>query len=286
MADRNRKYGSITEAKPAASAKPAAVSAAAVPAITAALALPVPALKMVTQWLFYGSALALVLFLFLVFLHYTTTPIFSFGSNDDEGIISIPTASAAQNAFLSGPAASDRTANFTNILPFAASYAMTLRLDGTVIGTTPRVLFYRAAATTPTPPTATPESLSLAYPNSNVLLYLDPYVNDIHLMLKTATAAETTRVIKNAPIGTPFRVALVIQPKYVEVYFNGQLMETVLAPGGADLADIAPSMNVWGPPATTGISAKLAYLTYWPYVLSPKMVRLDAAQQRDTRILS
>ncbi len=236
------------------------------------------------QWLFYGSVIILFLFLLLVVLHYTTYPIFSFGSNDDEGIITLPSGASTQTAFVAGPAPSDRIANFTDLRPFAVTYGMTLKLDGSVTGTSPRVLLYRAAASTPAP--STDSGLAAAYPNSNVVLYMDPYVNDLYVMVRTATTYLTKRVIKNAPLGTPFRVVLVIQPKYVEAYLDGQLVETVLTPNGADLVDIDPAYNVWGPPAATGVSAKLAYLTYWPYVLTPKSVRVDAAKSRDTAILS
>lgn len=279
-ADKRYGEGLVAEKNKAPVIPPSAIAAA-----TTALAIPgltVPAwlsVRTVAQWMFYGSGLMLILFLLLVFLHYTTYPIFSFGPNDDEGVIPLPAASNRQVAFVKGPAASDRTANFTNLLPFGVTYAMTLRLDGTVIGTLPRVLFYRAA-------TSTPVSTGLAYPNSNVVLYLDPYVNDLYLQLTTASGSSSMRVIKNAPIGRPFRVAIVVQAKVVEVYLNGQLMETVLTPGGKDLTDIDPAYNVWGPPSTTGVSAKLAHLTYWPYVLSPRVIRLDTAESRDTSILS
>jgi len=284
----NKKYGRIVAEESAKEAKPAVVATAVATGTTAlarlpGISLPTGFLTKSAEWLFYGSVIALILFLLLVFLHYTTYPIFSFGSSE-EGIIPLPSAANSQQAFLSGPAASDRTANFTDLRAFAASYAMTLKLDGSVLGTAPRVLFYRAAAATPAPTSAA--GLATAYPNSNVILYLDPLVNDIYLYVKTATDSATKLVVRNAPIGSPFRITLVIQPKYVEVYRDGLLMETVLTPSGADLMDIAPTYNVWGPPATTGTSARLAYLTYWPYVLTPKLVRIDAAKSRDMTILS
>lgn len=279
----NKKYGRIVE-ESTPTPKPANSPIAAQVVAATGLALPTGLLTKGAEWLFYISVIALGLFLLLVFLHYTTYPIFSFGPNDDEGIISLPTASNAQTAFLSGPAPSDRASNFTDLRPFAVTYGMTLFLDGSVSGTAPRVLFYRAEGATPAPTTAA--ALASAYPNSNVLLYMDPFVNDLYILLKTAKDTTTKRVITNAPVGTPFRLTLVIQPKYVEIYFNGQLVETVLTPGGADLIDISPAYSAWGPPAATGTAARLAYLTYWPYVLTPKVVRLDAAKSRNMTILS
>lgn len=295
----------------------------------------------VLQMMFYGSLIIFVLFLILVFVHFTVTPVFSF-SPGDNGFISIPTISDSQVAFTAGPATSDMAADFTNVPACSYSVAMDLYMSGSFyVSPTPRVIFYRAldsakvpsspgmgltenntiqlppsASVDPTAPVTTaacpapnggatilkpspsPGSgsgpstntstntntvitpvpkgtfdLTTYFPDSNIVVWLDPMKNDLYVSVitsKNGTAAsavvQTSEPIENLPMKEVFRATIVFTQQFVEIYINGSLKRTMTLSNPP--ISVSDSSSFYPPTSNVMPSVFLANLTFWPRVLT------------------
>jgi len=234
-----------------------------------------------THGVFYLAVGALVLFVTLVFINYTTYPVFSFTAGAD-GIVSMPLPSSVQTMNESTIPSYDIPLKFNGI----RSYGYSLSLDVCVQSEFaikdmyPRVLLYRAS--TPINALAFPSSGTLStlqrlIPNSNIIVYLDPLVNNLHVMIKTGTnTSQTTEPIKNIPIHTPFRMTIVLDSGIVEVYINGKMEQTMpllTAPISTD-----PTNAFYGPPQLVSSAIKISNISYYSMLLSPKSIRVLATQ--------
>jgi len=219
--------------------------------------------------LFYISLALLGLFLLLTVIHFTVTPVFSFSPNDP-GFIPIPTASDRQLAFITGPAAYDISSNFTSPLPCAYTIGADVFLTGGFMATEiPRVILYRSKD----PVTGTPveKGLVATYSDSNIVVWLDPIKNDLFV---TAALADSTSItstaVENVPVRKPFRLTVVFTEKFLEIYINGKLEQSMaitssvkaLPDGTQFYSTIQPIMN----------SVMLGNLSMWPRVLSAKEI--------------
>jgi hypothetical protein len=146
----------------------------------------------------------------------------------------------------------------------------------------PRVLWYKSAAPVPLAAGFKEADMGATYQSSNVVLYLDSLKNDLKILIQTKDTKTNTVVQKhetafeNLPIRKMVRVGMVILKNFVEVYVDGNLVHTIV--GASDLLnDEATTLNVFGPPTAVSGSVKVSRITYWPYVISPKMFRIDAA---------
>jgi hypothetical protein len=234
---------------------------------------------------FYLTAAALFLFLFLVGIHYTVTPIFSFMPGDD-GLIPLATTGQKQVAFPARAATPTETAGFSDLYGINTAYAFDLFVTSEFASNMPRVVFYKSAAPVVMADGDTEAGLPTKFPNSNIVLYMDSLKNDLKVMINTKnveTSAASFKIqtaIENVPIRKPVRIGIVIFKKFVEIYQDGTLVRTIT--GDSDLInDESASVNVFGPTAVASRSVKVTRITYWPYVISPKMFRLDAAEKAD-----
>ena len=86
-----------------------------------------------------------------------------------------------------------------------------------------------------------------------------------------------TITIKNIPLQTPFRVTLVVDPNFIEVYMNGNLVVTAKTPVASEVyihpGDGVSGINFMGPPDFSSY-CKVGNITYWNQVLPAKSIRL------------
>lgn len=229
--------------------------------------------------LFYLSAGIFVLLVILVLIHYTLYPIFSF-SDDDPGIITVPTASDKQSAFTKGPANFDISANFVGIPSCSYTVGMDVYIAGDFSSmTVPRVLLYRGLGTPgPIRPPASDTSANFVtrFPDTNLLVWLDPVKNDLYVSGittdGTTARVESTRAIQNVPIREPFRVTVVFAPMLVEVYMNGRLEQAI--PFKQPLRTIEGAQNYFWPVISTiDRNTLIGNVNFWPRTLTSREVR-------------
>ena len=179
-----------------------------------------------------GIVLSIIIIIIMVIVHFTIKPVFSF-SPADLGFIQIPVPSDRQVAFNKAFAGLDVSANFVDIVPCGYTLSMDLYLTGAfATSTAPRVILYNS----PTPIQGisfTKDTIGTAFPNSNLIMWLDPAVNDLYISTVTSAPGalkriETTPPISNVPIKTPFRVTYVYTQGFLEVYLNGSLQTTMV----------------------------------------------------------
>ena len=288
---------------------PAAPAAAAAPTTRFSSLLPVaylPSSQSVTTFLFVlyrASIFLFVLFLILTFINFTIFPVFSL-SPDDNGIIPIPLPSDKQLAFTEGPAPSDLSANVISIPACTYSFSMDIYLSGDFQAMTiPRVLFYRstrAKGVSPPSdiinwPTGSSGSsgsggsgrpghipihttLAATFPDTNFILWLDPVKNDLFASIITSSdgsavnaRVETTKPIENVPIRKVFRLTVVFTQKFVELYVDGNLEQSM--PLKHLPLTVAPASYFFPVISTIGPNTRIANVAFWPRILSAKEVR-------------
>ena len=172
-----------------------------------------------------------VLFLILLVVHYTITPIFTF-SFGDKGFIPLANTNDGQLVWTKGPVASDLSANVMKVLPNSFTVQMDIYVENTqTVGNTDRVFFYRALRSVIPNNNNT---IMKQYPESNLIVRLLPDTNDLVVSAitlqdpanpETATL-ESTPTILNVPVRQPFRITIVLLPQVLEVYLNGKLFGT------------------------------------------------------------
>ena len=254
--------------------------------------------------LFYTSVTVFVLFLLLVFIHYILYPIFSF-SEEEGGLISIPTASDKQAAFTGVVAASDVGSNLAAIpaYPYTVSFDMFVTGQFVTSGT-PRVVLYRARVPHTAEITVAGTSLHTAFTDTNLLVWLDPIKNDLYVGAVTNTGGntststttttttttsidicgnnvdvvpltetvsgnrlESTRAIENVPVRKPFRVTIVCAEKFLEVYINGKLEQSRPLVGKPIAQE---GTHFYPPPTRVRTSVQIANMLTWNRVLKSR----------------
>jgi len=238
--------------------------------------------KIISVFLHVSFA-AFIVFLILLAIHYTVYPIFSFSPNDN-GIISLPTPSDKQVQFDKSPAGNDASSNFINIVPCGYTLSMDLYLTGAFIPqTNPRVILYSS----PAPVTTNGANPVTNFPNSNILLWLDPVLNDLYLSAITKDGSgntppkmETTKPITNVGIRKPFRVTYVYNPDFVEVYINGSpqiSMKLKHKPIG-----MSTSNPFWFGHISSRGSCMVGNVYYWNRILTSREVNAYGAPVSST----
>ena len=221
-------------------------------------------------YLFYLSAAAFFIFLLLVFVHFTITPVFSL-SPYDKGFIGISTSQDKETAWSDAPPS--HTMKTAIINPKSCDY--TISFDVFVPATyqpitAPHVLFYRSVAEVEMAATAKTSDLKSIFPTTNILAYIDSSKNDLNIYVMTTTDAsasifnkEALPPITNIPQGKPFRLSIAFMPNYVEVYVDGKLNATTLLRGTPSRAE----SQFWPPPASVASAVQVGTFYYWPRAL-------------------
>ena len=81
--------------------------------------------------------------------------------------------------------------------------------------------------------------------------------------------------MENVPIGKAFRIHLAMTSQTVEIYFSGELVKTVTIK--EKLLNTTAEANVFGPPNIV-TSVKVANAVYWPYLISPTIIRVSGTE--------
>jgi hypothetical protein len=221
-------------------------------------------------YLFYLSAAVFFIFLLLVFVHFTITPVFSL-SPYDKGIIGISTSQDKETAWTDAPATN--TMKTTILNPKSCDY--TISFDVLVPATyqpitAPRVLFYRSATEVAMLASAKTSDLKSIFPTTNILAYIDSSKNDLNVYVMTTSDAaasvftsEPLPPIRNIPQGTPFRLSIAFMPNYIEVYIDGKLNATTIIKG----TPVRTETQFWPPPASVASAVQVGKFYYWPRAL-------------------
>lgn len=95
-----------------------------------------------------------------------------------------------------------------------------------------------------------------------------------------------TITVQNVPLNTPFRVTLAVDPNFIEIYMNGDLVVTAKTPNASELyvypSDGSSGINFMGPPDFSPY-CKVGNIVYWNQVLPAKSIRLFSSKPADKK---
>lgn len=177
----------------------------------------------------FGVSL-LIIFLCLLVIHYTITPIFSFTAGDG-GLLPLSNTTDGQLVWTKGPPPADLSANVMRVLPYGLSIQQDIYLTNeTTLSNRKRIFFYRGSGPV-VANSSQPENLIQQYPESNLFMYLSPNTNDLIVTAITkkpdgTLTYESTPTLLNVPTNQVFRLTVVFLPQMMEVYLNGKLHGT------------------------------------------------------------
>jgi hypothetical protein len=212
-------------------------------------------------YLFYLCISAFIIFLLLVLVHYTYTPIFSFSSGDGG---TIPIGSGVSDAQLTWnvePPGSALKSKFDKILPCGFTLSLDIFVDRDLaVSNTERMILYRGRNAVV--PLAT-RTLQANYPDSNLLIYLQNDTNDLVVSAVTFDAAgeyiESAPTVLNVPIRQPFRLSTIYLPNLLEVYMNGRFIGSRVLKGKPKQT----STQFFPPPEKFQQTVKILNVSYW-----------------------
>lgn len=212
-------------------------------------------------YLFYLSITAFVIFLLLIIVHYTYTPIFSFSAGDGGYIKLASGVSDSQIAWEDEPPGSTLVTKFTNILPCGFTVSLDVFIDKDLsLSNMERMILYRGK--TPVVPDKT-KTLQANYPESNLLIYLQNDTNDLVVSAITSDATgsfvESAPTVLNVPIRKPFRVTAVYLPNLLEVYMNGRFIGSRVLKG----KPLQTGTQFLPPPEQFQQTVKILNVSYW-----------------------
>ena len=213
----------------------------------------------------YIFAVAIVIFIILLFVHYFIIPVFRLQPGAP-GIIPVP-------GFDDGKLFWDKTNPgqiLNRDLPIATLYhSYTLNLDIFIqnpfqFSKNPRILLSRGKVKKPTSNT-----LLGIIDNYNLVIALLPDTNDILVSVLNKDSNMENAIIRNVPIQESFRISVVVMEVALEVYLNGRLIKTrqFRAPPKDVKSDIYPSSGI------EKNIAKLRNLKIWARTLTISEIR-------------
>lgn len=222
------------------------------------------------SWLTNIGVILIVVFIVLLIVHYTVTPIFSFGLTS-EGIIPLSDQSDGELLWKDGPQPSTTAASFEKMASIPFTLQMDVFIEDTLstLGDKNRIFLYRA-----TEPIQTQASTNLidSFPDSNILLYLKPETNDLCVSAITQhnndLYLESAPTILNVATRQPFRLTVTLQEKLLEVYMNGKLQ-------ASRVLQYIPRFNntdFYGTPDSFRNTVRIMNLQYWNYPLTAMQV--------------
>ena len=229
------------------------------------------------SYLFYLSIITFFIFMLLIVVHYTITPIFKFDSTTTALVdLSSGTVDGQLTWFL-GPAPADSapTPGFNSLLnsDYTISFDIFINTDFSSISS-PHIVLYRSTSPKKLSATMDISKILTTFTDSNLIVYVDSMKNDLYIITQTTTpdgqvSPEPLPIITNVPIGSPFRVGIIFTSNYVEVYINGKMEATRVLKGTL----IGSIGTFYSPPAMVSSSVKIANLQYWSRILTPSDLR-------------
>lgn len=239
--------------------------------------------------LFYIVLYSFILFLILVIVHFSITPVFKF-TPGAKGLVGVPSSTddivywnkkSQPSDSEIVPTANDSLSTFEFMRNFSFSVDIFLRKI-TDAGINKRILLYLAYE----PPTST--SLT----NNNMIIdtdftatttttqsvlvrksYMGMYLTDTNDLIVTFVSGGTpysTRPIKNIPFYTPFRVTVVVEDKSFSVFINGQQAFQRIVPGVLTFSR-EKLLKFYPPPFGPPIYVQNLHI--WPRAISYKEVQ-------------
>ena len=212
-------------------------------------------------YLFYIAITAFVVFLLLIIIHYSYTPIFSFSSGDGGYIKLTYNESDSELIWQDDPPGSAMVSNFNSILPCGFTLSVDVFIDKDLsLSNMERMILYRGKKV------STPDStktLQANYPDSNLLIYLQNDTNDLVVSAITTDGAgeyvESAPTVLNVPIRKPFRVTTVFLPNLLEVYMNGRFIGSRILKGKPKQT----ATQFIPPPEAFQQTVKILNVSYW-----------------------
>lgn len=215
------------------------------------------------RYVYPAAGALLIIFLVLIIVHYTITPIFTFKFGD-KGLFSLAETNDGQLVWKSGPVPASQPAGIKKLIP----NGFTLQQDivvkpSTSTGKVTRVFSYRASQPVSVNMNPNTEDLITQYGETNLLMYIAPDTNDLTVSVITGNAdsyrIESAPTMLNVPVGQPFRITVVLMFNVLEVYLNGKLFGTktlIQKPRGS-------SADFYGPPNGIRETVTTMNLVYW-----------------------
>jgi hypothetical protein len=219
----------------------------------------------------------LVILIILIVVHYTITPIFRF-TPGGKGFITVPGITRDDGAIYweqTYPHGTllEKDTIFDGAPAISKNYTLSIDfyfndLNNGINSTNPRPLFYRY----------NPVGEGLDY---SVGIFLDPQVNDMHVMVRTVNNDIEVIKIRNIVAKVPIRIGVVVGEQYFEAYRNGQLVATrrlrsaPKAAGGIFWAEPGSQVSTTSnggsgcAPISSGPLGGAVNLHLWRRVLSP-----------------
>jgi len=222
--------------------------------------------------LYYTSLFALVLFLILVFVHLTITPIFALTA-DNPGIIVISGAgdrelSYTDDIYLPSSPNKRTPPGKTTRLP-QCSYTIGFDIKkGTLAASQKKMaVLYRSTAQVLQRPFNYDD-----FKQTNILVSTKdaPDLITIELFEHDATIAKPiVQMNESITLTTSWqRVCIVLADTFAEVYVNGQIVSTIVV---NNLKQVGSATDFF-PPTNTSV-VKISHMSMWPRILSPKEIR-------------
>jgi hypothetical protein len=171
-----------------------------------------------------------IIFLVLLIIHYSITPVFSFTAGDG-GMFPLANTSDGQLVWTEAPPLADLSANVQRILPHGFTIQQDIYMDNeSSLSNRRRVFFYRGSSNVVVD-TSQEENLATQYPESNLFMYLSPNTNDLIVTAITKKpnndiVYESAPTILNVPTKEVIRLTVIFLPQVLEVYLNGKLHGT------------------------------------------------------------
>lgn len=95
--------------------------------------------------------------------------------------------------------------------------------------------------------------------------------------------------IENVPLQTPFRITLAVDPNFIEMYMNGNLVKTAKIPAKTELyvysVEESSKINFMGPPDFSSF-CKVGNIKYWDKVLPAKSIRVFSSTPADKKVFT
>ena len=93
-------------------------------------------------------------------------------------------------------------------------------------------------------------------------------------------------IIKNLPLQTPFRITLAVDPNFIEIYKNGDLIKTLKTPSVSELYTYPSSTMAFMGPPDFSPDCNIANITYWNQVLPARSIRLFSSVPVDKKVFN
>lgn len=272
------------------------------------------------KYFLIASTISFIIFIGLVAIHYTTTPIFPFLPTKIKETSKLEDYTNV-TLFIETPAPSNNKMTFnppiTNLNKNKFTLTFDCFLNGTYRSTTvPRVLLYfdtspvvvsnngnlrefysTTEKETPKLLTVNNSDLLVKFQKTNFIVYVDPVKNDMKIGVFTVDIVDSSKkyleigsIVPNIPINQSFQITIVLGSSFLEVYKNKKLVTThkigSLSPTRSILntSVISPSdSGIYTPISFIGDTIKIGNVQLYNGPLSSNQIRnLTTTLKSDT----